>query len=131
MDINFLAVLLSGVANMVIGFVWYGPLFSKAWMKEVGLSEKEIGSGPGMGYLYTFIAALVSAAVTSLLVNRLGTTAVLDGAFLGLLLGVGYVATTFASNYVFAQKSVRLYLIDTGYQVLAIVAAAVIATLLG
>lgn len=130
MDINFVAVIVSGVLNMVVGFFWYGPVLGKAWMKEVGLTEKDVANGPGAGYLYTFLAALFSAAVTSLLVHRLGITNVADGALLGGLLGTGYVGTTFLSNYVFAQKSVRLYFIDAGYQILVIILAAVVATLI-
>lgn len=115
--------------NMVVGFFWYGPVLGKLWMREVGLTEEDIKDGPGVGYLYTFLAALVAAAVTSLLVHRLGITQILDGAFFGLLVGVGYVGTTFLSNYVFAQKSRLLYLIDAGYQITVIVVAAVISTL--
>ncbi len=129
MDISLLAVVLAGVASMVLGFVWYGPLFAKAWMREVGLRMEDINAGPGVGYLLTFIAAMVSAAVTSLLVHRLAVVQVGDGLMLGLILGVGYVGTTFMSNYVFARKSMQLYLIDAGYQILNITVAAVIATL--
>lgn len=130
MPINFLAVLLVGVANMAIGFVWYGPLFANAWMKELGITEDDIKGGPGIGYFYTFIAALVMGAITSLFVHFFGITDLATGALFGLMLGVGYVATSFASNYVFTQKSLKLYLIDTTYQVLAIVAAGAITTLI-
>jgi len=32
--INYLAVLLCGIAAIVIGFVWFGPLFGKTWMQS-------------------------------------------------------------------------------------------------
>ena len=35
-QINFLAVLVGGVINMAVGFVWYGPLFGKLWLRLIG-----------------------------------------------------------------------------------------------
>ena len=34
--INYWAVLASGVAAMVVGGIWYGPLFGKMWMQGMG-----------------------------------------------------------------------------------------------
>jgi hypothetical protein len=42
MNINYWAVLVCGVLSMVIGFVWYGPLFGKKWMEIVGATFKDI-----------------------------------------------------------------------------------------
>jgi uncharacterized membrane protein YagU involved in acid resistance len=39
------------------------------------------------------------------------------GAAVGLVIGLAFVATAFGINYLFAQKSLRLYLIDAGYMV--------------
>ncbi len=36
MEINYVAVLVCGVLSMVIGAVWYGPLFGKKWMEICG-----------------------------------------------------------------------------------------------
>lgn len=36
MNINFTAVLVAVVANFILGFLWYTPLFGKAWVKEMG-----------------------------------------------------------------------------------------------
>ena len=36
-SINWLAVLASVVAAMVVGYLWYGPLFGKAWATEMKL----------------------------------------------------------------------------------------------
>jgi len=35
--LNFLAILAGVVASIVIGFLWYGPLCGKAWMKEMNV----------------------------------------------------------------------------------------------
>jgi hypothetical protein len=33
--LNWLAILVAVVASMVIGFLWFGPLFGKIWAKEM------------------------------------------------------------------------------------------------
>jgi hypothetical protein len=130
MTVNIFAALLTGVLSMALGFLWYGPLFAKAWMKEVGLKEEDIKNGPGIGYMLAFLCATMIGLVASLVVHLTYTTNILNGALLGLALAFGFVATSFATNYIFAQRSAKLYLIDTGYQVVLVTIATVIATLL-
>lgn len=42
MEINYLAVLVCGVAAMIIGFIWYGPIFGKKWLQIVGATEMDM-----------------------------------------------------------------------------------------
>src|SRR3979411_3551552 len=35
--LNYWAILVAVAATMVLGFLWYGPIFGKAWMKEMGI----------------------------------------------------------------------------------------------
>lgn len=71
MEINYLAVLACGVAALVIGSIWYGPLFGKAWMRIMGvenMSEEQKQSmkkGMWMMYLAQFILSLITAGVLS------------------------------------------------------------------
>jgi hypothetical protein len=130
MPFSLLAALAVGVANMVLGFIWYGPLFANRWMKESNLTIEDLGNGPGIGYLLTFLASIVMGAATSFLAISLNITTPLQGLYLGLILGLGYVATAFLSTYVFGKKSRALYFIDAGYQVTAITVAGVLASLI-
>ena len=43
--INWLAVGAATLVGFVIGFLWYGPLFGKVWMKEAGLTEEDVQNG--------------------------------------------------------------------------------------
>lgn len=36
MEINYLAVLVASILSMVLGALWYGPLFGKKWMQIIG-----------------------------------------------------------------------------------------------
>ena len=42
MEISFGILGLAALVPMVIGFVWYGPLFGKTWMEEMGFTEASL-----------------------------------------------------------------------------------------
>jgi RsiW-degrading membrane proteinase PrsW (M82 family) len=131
--INLWAILVSGLASLVIGFIWYGPLFGKAWSGYTGWTEEKVKTLPSSRlastYVLTFAAALVTAYALAFLVRALGISRVTDGLFLGLLTGVGFAAMAFATTHLFEHKPVGLWLIVSGYQLVYQVAAAVIVTL--
>jgi len=114
-DINLLAVLVAGLLSMVIGFVWYGPLFAKDWMKEVGLKEKDLRKGPGVGYALTLAGALIEAYVLAHFIDYAQATTWMDGMVTGLWLWIGFVAYAIGVNYIFARRSFKLWTIDSGY----------------
>jgi hypothetical protein len=39
--INYMAVVIAVVANFILGWVWYGPLFGKAWGKEMKMDMNQ------------------------------------------------------------------------------------------
>ncbi len=130
MPFSILAAIVVAVVNMIVGFIWYGPFFSKAWMKEIDKSEEELAQGGNIAYLYTMIAAFLMGAASSFLSIRVGAVGVVEGALLGLIVAVGFVATAYTSTYIFSGRSIKLYLIDAGYHVVTITLAGVIAVLI-
>lgn len=134
--VNWVAILASAVAYMAIGALWYGPVFAKPWMKLVGVTKKDIersmkGSGMAKAYITAFITALVTAYVTNVLVVMLNVTDVGSGISLGVMLWLGYVAATYATQVLFEFKPFKLYLINVGYYLVTLVITAVILTIWG
>lgn len=132
-DLNYIAIAVSAVAAQAIGAAWYSPLlFGKAWMTEVGLSAEQL-SGRGrqarIGYLVAVLGSLIAAWVLAMLVQASGATNIVDGIVLALMVGVGFVASAMAVNYVFESKSLRIFLINAGYPVLSVLIMGVILTL--
>lgn len=48
--LNYLAISIAVVANFIFGFIWYTPLFGKAWARELGIKLEE-GQKPPAGAL--------------------------------------------------------------------------------
>lgn len=67
LKINFVAILITVVVNFVIGFIWYTPLFGKAWAKEMGYdtnmeaSKGEMFKGMAFMVIGNFFFAYVYA----------------------------------------------------------------------
>ena len=49
--VNYLSVLVATIAGMVVGFIWYGPLFGKTWIRLTKFSQTDINKAKekGMG----------------------------------------------------------------------------------
>ncbi len=41
LEINMVAILVAVVANFILGFIWYTPLFGKVWGREMGYDPNE------------------------------------------------------------------------------------------
>ena len=42
MEMNFYILFLAALIPTVVGFVWYGPIFGNAWMKEMGFTKESL-----------------------------------------------------------------------------------------
>ncbi|MEO8079953.1 MAG: DUF1761 domain-containing protein [Caldimonas sp.] len=116
---NFAAVLVAALLSFAIGGLWYSPLlFARAWMREAGLSEEKTRNAP-MGRIFG-LAALASLVMAFNLAAFIGPKASLGfGLFAGAAAAVGWVAMSLGVIYLFEQRSLKLWLINSGYQVVA------------
>ena len=114
--VNYWAVLVAAVVNMVVGALWYSPmLFSKPWSKLTGKSMEDMQKNAGVGYSVTTVGALVQSFILVNLVKDLGVTTLGKGLELGLVLWLAFVAATTVADTVFAGRSWKLWQINTGY----------------
>ena len=128
-DINFLAVGLAAVLTFVLGALWYSPLlFAKPWMAAHGYTEehvKEMQAGAGKLYGISFVCWFVMATVLALIGEHFGEN-VPAMLHTGLLLWIGFSATTGLTTNLFSDKPIKLWLIDAGYQVVSVTLMAVV-----
>ena len=113
MDINFWAVIVAAASSFLLGGLWYSPmLFLKPWNRAMGRTEEDNGH-PAKVFGLSFIFALASAFVFATLLGP-------DPAFseswkAGILVGLGFVGTSFGINYQFANRPLSAWFIDGGY----------------
>jgi hypothetical protein len=114
-DLNWLAVIVSTIANMIIGALWYGPIFGKRWMAELGLTQEDIETdGMWKDYAIAILNSFLMAFVLANVIAWTGVTGIAAGLFLGLVMWVGFTGFTFAVNHAFEDRSLQLWLINSG-----------------
>jgi len=116
---NVFAIVTAALVTFAVGGLWYSPiLFAKAWMRECGLSEEQARSAP-LGRVFG-LSALAALVMSANLAAFLGDKATLSfGLFAGAATGIGWVAMSLGVTYLFEQRSLKLWLIDSGYQATA------------
>ena len=131
-SLNYWAILVAVMFNQALGAAWYSAL-AKPWMAEVGLSIEDMEAMKGTPrQWYPYVLAVVCAFVftlgLALLAQGLGVDSAGEGLGLGVLAAVGFIFTSNAINYAFEGRSLKLFLINGGYP---LIAYSVIGILLG
>ena len=133
MEINYYAVVVCGVLSMVLGFVWYGPLFGKKWMEVVGVRQddvearKKMQKGAGPLYALQFLLTLFQIYVLAHFISQLGS---IPGLEVSLWIWAAFITPTLAGSAMWNNDSRRIswarFLIQGGYQLIAFVLFALI-----
>jgi len=123
-SINLWAVLVSGFSTMVWGFLWYGPLFGKTWMKLVGMSMEDMQAGKskmGRSYLLAFLGSLLTAYVLAHFLGYAGAETAGQGAQGAFWAWLGFVVPMNLSGVLWTNKPWKLYFLEVGYYLASLV----------
>jgi len=115
LQFNWVAVLVAALAGFALGAIWYGPLFGKAWRRESGVSTPNTRSA-NMPKVFgsVLLLNLIAASSLAMFIGAAGTWRF--GLFAGFMTGSTFVATALGVIYLFESRSLRLWLINAGYQ---------------
>jgi len=118
-SLHWLAVIVVAIAGFLLGWLWYGPLFGRAWMAEMKITPETIKAANynmpklfGTGFAYT----LISTFALAWLLRALGTHGALHGAAVGLVVGVLLVGARLANTSLWENRSLRLQAINLGHE---------------
>ncbi len=128
--INYLAVLASGIASMVIGGIWYGPLFGKIWVPLSGLTPEKLqaqkAKGVGKMYAINFAASLVMMYVLAHFVSVWNPEGIAGAFQLAFWIWLGFQTTVMIGSVLWEGKPWRLYILNIAYQLVTLFVAAMI-----
>ena len=128
MAINWLAVVVGTVGYQLLGAVWYGPVFGSRWTDAMGYADSDDvpGENATVGYAMTTAGSLVAAVALAVLVDWVGAATWQTGLAVGLVAGVGFVATTALQAVPFEGRPWPVYLLNVGYNVAALAGVGVL-----
>ena len=114
-QVSLIATVVATVAGFVLGALWYGPLFGRAWTAARGVNQDEPhrSVNPGVAYGVTFVLGLVASFVFGMFLGPHPSLALGLGA--GASAGVCWVATALATNYLFEGRRPSLIFINGGF----------------
>jgi len=133
---NLLAVLVAAVATIILGFVWYSPLlFARPWMREMGVDPndkakvQEMQKNAGPAYGGSMVASLITAFTVGLFFRVLHVQSLHFGIAVSFHFWLGFVATVQFTSALFTKQSMKLFAINTGYQLVCYLAMGTILAL--
>lgn len=126
--INWLAVLVAGLAYFFLGALWYTAFFGKKWRSynSAVMNMPDAKKGATTIMIGSFILMLICSFGLSLIVTRLFLSGWLVGLKLGLLTGVCFAATAVSISYLYEKRPLGLHLINISYNIVGNIIAAII-----
>jgi len=128
--VNYVAVLVSGIALFLLGGVWYSrALFATRWIALQGRSEEEMKANAApMGLLLVgaFVCALLTSWVMAVILNHFRPLTLVKGIEVGIACWLGFAGATSFSTASFSCKPKLLWAIDTGYNLVGFAIAGAI-----
>jgi hypothetical protein len=130
--VNIWGVIVSALAIMILGMVWYSPLlFGKKWMQLVGMTSEmtaEAKKAARTSYLISTIVSLLMSYVLGLFIKNMFTVTLGQSILVAFFAWLGFAATSMSNEYLYAvkQKPWSLYAINAGYQLGSLLIASII-----
>lgn len=115
-EVHLLSILVAAVSGFLVGGLWYGPLFGKAWQAARGLSDEAMkNANMPMIFGLTFVLNLFSAFILDHTLSTYGAPGLNLSVMISSGVALGFIVPAIGVNYLFSRQSLRLFMIDAGY----------------
>jgi Na+-transporting NADH:ubiquinone oxidoreductase subunit NqrD len=112
-----LAIIVATLCYFGLGAVWF-TMFRSAWLEGIGKTMEQLetsGVSPALAYGVALLLTLALALFLSWLIQMTGPTTVSRGVQLAIILWFCTIFTTFATEYAFEGRGVKILAITSGY----------------
>jgi hypothetical protein len=131
-DVSLLPILAAGIANVILGMIWYHPkVFGNAWMMAGNIAPSERGKKMmPVSAFFAFLAAMVIAYVVNHFGIAWGVFDWIGAVELGFWCWVGFIAPTMLGMVLWEQKPFKYYAIVSGFWLVSLITMSVVLVLL-
>jgi hypothetical protein len=118
---NYLAILVAGIAATILGAIWYAPgLFGNTWMQGVGKTKEQVEADfSPMKIVGAFVGYLVAAYGIARILAITGAGSLRYGLFVGLLAAVCFAVATNGVNELMESRPSKVFLVNSLYTIVA------------
>lgn len=134
-DLNLVGVVVAFFVSFISGAIWFGPkTFYPIWMKAKGNSSGQLSSTqnkPALLFGGTILGVLIQTFILAIIINTIGKNSnlsLIDGAGIGLALGVGISMFSSLSHRLFGGESLKVWIIETANDAINLTIAGAIIT---
>ena len=122
--VNYLAVLVAGVAAWILGAIWYAtPVFGNAWIAGIGKTKEQVEKDfSPLKIVWAFVGYLVAGYGIARMMSWTMGHSTMDGIHIGILGAVCLVCAPMAVGFVMEGRPSKLYFIDALYVIIAFTA---------
>lgn len=138
--ISLLAIGIAVIVNFIFGYIWYTPLFGRAWAKEVGLDMnakpptskllKSLGLNVVANFFLAYVLAhdLAAWSPETWGLTTPGLTPINQSFTAAFFIWLGFVVPVLINGVAWENKSWKLFAINGGYYFCTLLIAALIIT---
>jgi hypothetical protein len=127
--INWWAILVAAIVSIIIGSIWYGPLFGKLWMRIMDIQslsqerKQEMQKAAWKSYLTQFVLSVITFYIFAHYIKGWQPEpGAMGGIINGLWIWLGFIMPTVAGNALWSGKSKKmawsLFLVLAGYNLI-------------
>jgi hypothetical protein len=122
--INYLAVLVTAVVVFLLGGLWFSLLFTKPWLRMMGITQQ--GSPGAALFAQFFVCALLTSWGMAVILSHAGSMEAGRAVGFAIICWIGFAGATSYSTAKAGKKPVALWAIESGYNLVSFIIAAVI-----
>lgn len=134
-DLNLVGVVVAFFISFISGAIWFGPkTFYPVWMKAKGNSSGQLTASQNKPVLLfggTIIGVFIQTLTLAVIINSVGKNqdlSIIQGAGVGLSLGVGISMFSSLSHRLFGGESLKVWIIETANDAINLTIAGAIIT---
>lgn len=119
-DVNWLAVIVAVLVHQVLGFLWYGPLFGKAWLAAMNKRPEDVG-GPGPAIAIGVVGSVLTAIALALFISLAEEPDLGTGIAYGAVAAIGFAGASIATSAAFEGKNQTVTALFIAYQLVGLI----------
>jgi len=126
--LNWLAILVAGIAYFALGAIWYSFIFKNAWIRLSGVNVNDPNAKKGVAQimLASLVLMIISSIGLAILLYKIPVVDWTTGLKVGIVVGICFSATAICISYLYEKKPLGLQLINAGYNVAGCIIAGII-----
>ena len=116
--LNWVAILVAAIVSFLFEALWFST-FMTPWLAGIGRTKEWLmssaGYNPALQYGTAIVCSIIIAAVLSICIQASGKQTARRGILCAAVIWFGFIATSWATEYIFEVRTLQIYAINTGY----------------